>query len=134
MKKLLFVFLATFLTTTVLQAQEPARAIAVVNKAGWCHVCQANGGKIMKEVIPVFENSAIAFVMNDLTNDNTTEKSKMELKEKHIYKAVKKETATGVILIINTGTGKLIEKISVTEPAEKIIMALKNAVSKKEMK
>jgi hypothetical protein len=118
MKKLVFVFLVTVLATTVLQAQVPAQVIAVVNKADWCHVCQANGGKVMKEVMPVFENSAVAFVMNDLTNDNTMEKSKMELKEKNILKAVKKETATGLILIVNAGNGKLIEKISVAEPAE----------------
>jgi hypothetical protein len=133
MKKLVFVFLVTVLATSVLQAQVPAQVIAVVNKADWCHVCQANGSKLMKEVMPVFENSAVAFVMNDLTNDNTMEKSKMELKEKDILKAVKKETATGLILIVNAGNGKLIEKISVAEPAEKIIMALKNAVSKENM-
>jgi ketosteroid isomerase-like protein len=91
-------------------AQDGKKIIAVVNKADWCHICQANGEKIMKEVMPVFENTNIHFVMNDLTNDATKEKSKGMLMEYKVYGAVKKIDATGLLLLVDAETGKLLEK------------------------
>ncbi len=114
-------------------AQEGKKIVAVINKADWCNVCQANGEKLMKDVMPVFENTSIRFVMNDLTNDITKEKSKGLLMETKVYGAVKKTGATGLLLLVDAESGKLIEKISVAEPAEKLIMVLKKSAEKEMM-
>lgn len=106
-------------------AQDSKKITAVVNKAEWCPVCQLNGEKIMKEVIPVFNQSNVHFMMNDLTNDATKADSKMMLEKGKAYKAVKKTTATGLILLIDESTGKLVGKISVAEPGAKIIEMIK---------
>jgi hypothetical protein len=127
--------LVTALVITVaMKAQMTSNVVAVVNRADWCHLCQANGEKIMKEVIPAFENSAIRFVTNDLTNDGTKAKSKTLLKESMTYEAVKKVNSTGMVLLVDTETGKVINKISVAEPAAKIIETLKMSAMKVPMK
>ena len=128
--KITFLFLALLLAGFTMHAQATAKVIAVVNKADWCHVCQQNGNKMMKEVAPVFENSNILIVMNDLTNETTTKKSKQVLKEHKVYAAVKDETATGMVFLVSKETGKITGKISVAEPAAAIIAALKNAPMK----
>jgi hypothetical protein len=132
--KTAIVLVLTVFLSIVVKAQTTTKVLAVVNKADWCHVCQANGEKMMKEVMPVFENSGIRFIMNDLTNDATTEKSKDLLKENKVYDAVKKITYTGLVLLVDAETGKLTGKISVAEPAEKIIETLKMSAMKEPMK
>lgn len=106
-------------------AQEGKKVIAIINRADWCHVCQVNGEKVMKEVIPVFNESNVRFIMNDLTNDATKADSKMKLTEANVYEAVKKVNATGLLLLVDANTGKLLEKISVAEPAEKLVGVIK---------
>lgn len=127
-------FVTAFMLTASLNAQTNTKVVAVINRADWCHVCQANGEKMMKEVMPVFENSGIRFIMNDLTNDATTEKSKELLKESKVYEAVKSNTYTGLVLLVDAETGKLTGKISVAEPAQKIIETLKMSAMKEPMK
>ena len=90
-------------------AQEGKKVIAVINTANWCPVCQQNGEKVMKEVMPVFNQSNVQFVMNDMTDDASKEKSIIALKEMKIYDAVKKTTSTGLILLVDETTGKLID-------------------------
>jgi spermidine/putrescine-binding protein len=87
------VFLVTLLFSAFSgNAQQTKKVIVVVNKAGWCPVCQANGEKIMKEVIPAFNESNVMFIMNDLTNDAAKSDSKMKLDEAKVYDAVKRLT------------------------------------------
>jgi thiol-disulfide isomerase/thioredoxin len=118
--------LAAFLLSTLaVNAQESRKLIAVINKADWCAVCQATGEKMMKEVMPVFNESNVEFVMNDLTNDATKAESKMGLDKVNAYDAVKKISSTGWLLLVDAGTGKLLDKISVVEPSEKLVMAIK---------
>lgn len=107
------------------QAQSDKKMVIVVNKADWCHVCQANGEKVMKEVIPVFENTNISFVMNDLTDKTSKKNSRASLKEMKVYQAVKMEEQTGLLLLVDPASGKTVEKISVSEPADKLIMKIR---------
>ena len=107
------------------QAQSDKKMVIVVNKADWCHVCQANGEKVMKEGIPVFENTNISFVMNDLTDKTSKKNSRASLKEMKVYQAVKMEEQTGLLLLVDPASGKTVEKISVSEPADKLIMKIR---------
>lgn len=133
MKKFFTLLFAVLTFSITTKAQTATTIIAVVNKANWCHVCQANGEKMMKEVMPVFENTNVRFVMNDLTDDNSRKKSDKELKETKVAAAVKDMNATGLILLINANTGKLVDKISVAEPANTIVAKLKEVAMKEAM-
>lgn len=117
--------IAILVSANISYAQDSRKVIAVINKADWCPVCQANGEKMMKEVMPVFSESMVQFIMNDLTSESTKADSKMKLEEAKVYAAVKKINSTGWMLLIDAETGKLLEKISVAEPAEKLLMAVK---------
>lgn len=122
-------FLFVLASSFTLLAQEGKKLIAVVNKADWCHVCQANGEKIMNEVIPVFKESNVQFIVNDLTDESTKEESKKVLKDKKVFETVKKTISTGIILILDGSSGILLEKISITESADKLIETIKKQSS-----
>ena len=128
-KLLISVLLLSTLLFSVITgtAQQGRKVIAVINKADWCPVCQTNGEKMMKEIIPVFNESNVQFVMNDLTNDATKADSKMALDKVKAYDAVKKISATGWLLLVDAETGKLLEKISVAEPVEKLVKTIKQS-------
>jgi len=94
---------------------------AVINRADWCPVCQANRTKVMNKVILVCKNLNVKFVANDLTDEQPITKSTTELKKNKLFNAVKKIKSTGLILLVDTKTKKIIKQISVTKPAEEII-------------
>ena len=132
-RKVSFMLGMIIFTSIAAISQEGKKVIAVINKADWCPVCRQNGEKVMKEVMPVFNQSTIQFVMNDLTDDASKEKSKIALKEMKIYDAVKKITSTGLILLVDEATGKLIGKISVAETKEKLIETIKQSAMAEKM-
>ena len=125
--KIAALILLAFSFTIAGMAQPTKKVIAVINRADWCHVCQANGEKMMKEVMPVFKDSDIRFIMNDLTNDETKNTSKMVLEENKVYEAVKKIKSTGMLLLVDELTGKLIDKISLAEPVYKLLDAIRKS-------
>lgn len=112
---------------TSLHAQDERKIVAVINKADWCHVCQANGSRVMTDVIPVFKSSPVQFLVNDLSNDKTKMASGEKLMELKIYDAVKKINSTGLLLLVDANTGKLIDKVSIAEPTEKLIEAIRHS-------
>ncbi len=134
-KLLISVLLLSTLLFSVItgNAQDGRKVIAVINKADWCPVCQRNGEKMMKEIMPFFNESNVQFVMNDLTNDATKADSKMALNKVKAYDAVKKISATGWILLVDAETGKLLEKISVAEPVEKLVLTIKQSAMVEKM-
>ncbi|HVM88812.1 MAG TPA: hypothetical protein VMT76_11550 [Puia sp.] len=102
---------------------------AVINRADWCPVCKANGGKIMSEVMPACKNLKVQFVANDLTNDKSISASVAELKKNNLYNTVKETKATGIILLVDAKTKKLVKQISVAEPSADIIKEITAAQS-----
>ena len=126
-RKTIFILGIILFSSIVAIGQEGKKVIAVINRADWCPVCLQNGEKVMKEVMPVFNQSNVQFIMNDLTNDDTKEKSKMLLKEMKVYDAVKKTNATGLILLVDEASGKVTGKISVAESTDKLIEAIKHS-------
>ena len=97
------------------------KVYAVINKANWCPVCQANGERIMKEVMPACKDLKVKFMANDLTDDNTISKSVAELKKSKLYNSVKGTKSTGVIILVDSKTKKIVKQISVAKPSEEII-------------
>lgn len=105
------------------------KVYAVINKADWCPVCQANGARVMNEVMPACKNLKVKFMANDLTNDQSIAKSAAELKKSKVYNAVKETKSTGVILLVDAKTKKVIKQISVAKPTDEIIKEITAAQS-----
>ncbi len=112
---------AMFLSLKAQSKAAPVKVYAVINRADWCPVCRGNETRVMKEVMPAFKNTAVKFVTNDLTNDQTIANSTVALKKNKVFDAVKETQSTGVILMVNAHTKKLIKEISISEPSEQII-------------
>jgi len=120
------VFAMVFLSLSA-AAQSSAKVIAVISRADWCPVCQANGKKIMQEVIPACKNLQVHFVINDLTNDKTIARSKKILEKQDVENAVEDLKSTGVIILVDNKTKKVLQTISFAEPTDKIVQTIKAA-------
>ncbi|QSW87217.1 MULTISPECIES: hypothetical protein [Flavobacterium] len=71
------------------------KIIAVVNKANWCSVCKANGERFQNNIMP-YTTKGVAIVINDMTDKNTIEQSKENLKKSSLYKQIYKTNRKGV--------------------------------------
>lgn len=105
------------------------KVYVVINKADWCPVCQANGPRIMSEVMPACKDLNVKFVANDLTNEQTIATSTEALKKNKVFNAVKEINATGVILLVDAETKKIIKQISVNKSTEEIVKEITAAQS-----
>lgn len=86
----------------------------------------------MKDVMPmVMKNKDVKMVTNDLSDKNTTAKSKTMLEKAGIYKFAKKNPATGMLYFFNAKTKKLLSKVSLAEPNTVIKKAYMEALPKK---
>lgn len=133
-KSMLLTVLAIMGASFLLSVQAQSKTVspkvyAVINRANWCPVCQANGARVMSEVIPALKGKGVAFIANDLTDDQTIAASINTLKKNHVYDAVKEAKATGVILLVNAKTKKLVKQISVAETSKEIIKEITKAAS-----
>lgn len=125
-KSMLFAFIAilgssVFFTANAQTKSGTPKVYAVINRADWCPACQANGSKVMNEVMPACKSLNVKFVANDLTNEQTIAKSTAELKKNKLFNSVKETKSTGVILLVDAKTKKVVKEISVTKPADEII-------------
>lgn len=126
MKKTLNVLVALFAIgfTQITQAQ----VVAVINRADWCHVCEANGARIMNEVIPKYEGKEIEFAVNDLSNDKTKGLSMNKLENIGVWDLIKKEKMTGSIILIDKRNSTEISRISVAKTTAEINMAITESI------
>ncbi|MEO8236011.1 MAG: hypothetical protein ABI549_11400 [Flavobacterium sp.] len=127
--KLNLVILFTLLSISLF-AQTETKVIAVVTKADWCPTCVKNGGRVSKEILPLYQEPTIKIVVNDLTNDATKASSKSALEPFGIEKVIAKSNTTGEITLINSKTKKIISKISVAKSNDQIKKAFDEAIAK----
>ncbi|MEO6949717.1 MAG: hypothetical protein ABI123_08825 [Ginsengibacter sp.] len=107
------------------------KVIALLTKASWCPVCQANGPRFMKDVMPmVMKNKEVKMVMNDLSDKKTTAMSKSMLEKAGIYNFAEKNPATGMLYFFDGKTKDLVSKVSLAQPNEEIKKAYMEALSK----
>lgn len=131
MKKIRLIFTASLLLLgTFAFAQNNAKVIALVTKAGWCPVCKKNGDRMAKEVFSAYMGGNLKIVMNDLTDDNTKKESQKEIEANKIAEVAAKSTSTGIITLIDVKSGKVISTISVGKPTDKVKKAIDEALAK----
>lgn len=132
MKKLIFAIALVMSFSFAASAQNvQPKVIALLTKASWCPVCQANGPRFMKEVMPmVMKNKEVEMVMNDLSDKKTVAMSKGMLEKAGIYKFAQNNPATGILYFFDAKSKELISKVSLAESNEEIEKAYQEAVSK----
>jgi hypothetical protein len=132
MNKSLIVSLILLSIASFANAQnENVKVIALISSADWCGVCNANGPRLEKEVLPSFMmNKDFLIVMNDQSDEETKALSKANLEKQGIYEVAKENKSTGMIYFINPVSKKLISSISVSKSTEDIKKAFDNAIDK----
>jgi len=110
MKKV-FLFLAlSLLTLSAAFSQSNKKLVVQVARPHWCPPCRAKEGKI----IPAYSSSNdVAVVINGITNNKTKTKSNPGLQLAGVYEIAQKKLATGSIALINSVTGKIINRLHV---------------------
>ena len=107
------------------------KVIALLTEASWCPVCQANGPRFMKDVMPmVMMNKEVKMVMNDVSNYKTKAASKPILEKDGIYNFAENNPGTGVLYFIDAKTKRLLSKVSLAQTNEEIEKAYQEALSK----
>jgi hypothetical protein len=120
MKKLLVATLL-FMGIAVSGFAQQVKVIALVNKASWCPVCQANGPRFEKDIMPMaMQNKNVQIVMNDLSDDKTIASSLPMLEKAGIVSFAKKNSGTGTLYFINAKSKKIISEVSLAESDAKI--------------
>jgi hypothetical protein len=71
------------------------KVIAVVNRANWCGVCKAHGERFGNNIM-AYATKGLTIVMNDLTDETTIARSKVDLKKSSLYKTIYKTNRKGV--------------------------------------
>jgi len=131
-KKISYAVLLTVIGIVFANAQNSnPKLITLLNKAVWCHVCQANGSRVEKDLMPMLmQDKNVQLVVNDLSNKETKTTSKAMLKNAGITSFANKNTGTGMLYFIDAKSKKLISSISISEPNKEIMMTYKEALTK----
>jgi hypothetical protein len=130
MKKLLVVTLL-FMGIAISSFAQQAKVIALVNKASWCSVCQANGPRFEKDIMPMaMQNKDVQIVMNDLSDNKTKAASLPMLKKAGIASFAKKNTDTGTLYFIDAKSKKLISEVSLAKSDDEIKKVYMAALAK----
>jgi hypothetical protein len=130
MKKLLVATLL-FMGIAVSGFAQQAKVIALVNKASWCPVCQANGPRFEKDIMPMaMQNKDVQIVMNDLSDDKTKAASLPMLEKAGIASFAKKNTGTGTLYFIDAKSKKLISEVSLAKSDDEIKKVYMAALAK----
>jgi len=126
---LLFVMGLSF--TANAQKVQP-KVIALFTKASWCVVCQANGPRFMKDIMPMItENKEVKILTNDLSDNKTTTMSKRILEKAGIYDFAEKNPTTGMLYFFDANTKKLLSSVSLAQSNEDMEKAYHKALSKR---
>jgi hypothetical protein len=130
MKKLLVTTLV-FMGIAISGFAQSARVIALVNKASWCPVCQANGPRFEKDIMPMaMANKDVQIVMNDLSDAKTKAASLPMLKKAGVAGFAKENTGTGTLYFIDAKSKKLISQVSLAQSDEEIKKVFMAALAK----
>lgn len=127
-----FVSLTSFVAVNAQNGN--AKLIALLNKASWCTVCQANGPRAEKELLPaLMQEPNVQFVMNDLSNKQTKKASALLLDKAGLGSFAKENTGTGMLYFVDAKTKMLISSVSIAESNEQIMMTYQAALAKAKM-
>lgn len=108
-----------------------AKVLVLINKASWCPVCQANGPRVMKNVLSkMMMDKNYSFVMNDLSDNKTIDSSKAMLEKAGIYDFAQKNKATGMIYFFDARMKKPVDRISMAASNKDIEQAFKSVLAK----
>lgn len=130
MKKLIFATML-FMGIAISGFAQNVKVIALVNKASWCPVCQANGPRFEKDIMPMaMENKEVQIVMNDLSDDKTKAASLLMLQKTGIASFAKKNTGTGVLYFIDAKSKKMITHVSLAQSDDEIKKVYMAALAK----
>ena len=130
MKKLL-IATVLFMGLAISSFAQKAKVIALVNKASWCPVCQANGPRFEKDIMPMaMANKDVQIVMNDLSNKKTIAASLPMLKKAGLADFVKQNKMTGTLYFINADTKQLISSVSLAQSDDEIKKVFMDALTK----
>jgi predicted protein tyrosine phosphatase len=104
---------------------------ALLTKASWCVVCQANGQRFTKDIMPMIqENKEVQIIVNDLSDKKTTAMSRKALQKADIYDFAEKNPATVILFFFIYNKKTRLSSASLSDSNEEIEKAYNKALSK----
>jgi hypothetical protein len=130
MKKLFLLLTISLLSFSASFSQSGKKLVVMVTRANWCPTCRANEGKIKNELLPAYSGSNdVTILFNDVTNKRTKAKSKVALEAAGVYAIAQGEQATGLVTIINSVNGIVLQRLYVSNSVADIKKAIAEALA-----
>jgi hypothetical protein len=117
---------------STLQYQAPANGaplFAVLTKADWCSICKTNGARVTALVMSEVKNGRYELVVNDITSDASTEKSRPDIDSRGLAE-VASGASPGTITFVDPRTRLRVAEATVAHQDEEIVALTKLATSK----
>jgi hypothetical protein len=96
-----------------------APVVAILTKADWCSICQANGARVGALLQKGVQDGRYELIVNDITSDETTAKSDAVLTTKGL-KELSTGAAPGTITFVDSRTRKSVAGATVAHKDEEI--------------
>ncbi|MCC5788167.1 MAG: thioredoxin family protein [Opitutales bacterium] len=105
-------------------------AVGLIFHADWCGSCKVMDPKI-EEARKELGDASVLFVVLDHTDDNTKHQAAM-LAQKLGYSEIfnERDGKTGAMLLINTGTGEVVETVTRSDSSESIVEKVQKTLGK----
>lgn len=107
-------------------AAAKGHVVAILTKADWCSVCQANGARVGALLQKGVQEGRYDLVVNDITSDETTAKADAVLTSKGL-KELSTGAAPGTITFVDAHTRRAIAGATVAHKDEEIAALTKLA-------
>ena len=101
-------------------APKEAKVVAIVNKADWCSICKAHGGRVVTLVTENNKDGFFDVVFNDITNEETKKNSLPAIKTKGLDKVHTQVVATGLVTVYDKNSKKVLAQFTVANSDEEI--------------
>ena len=122
---ILFAVLSTALTFSAFKPANEAKVIAIVNKADWCSICKAYGGRTVATVTENNTDNYFQLIVNDITNEETKKASKPTVAKVGLEKTLDGSLAAGVMSFYDVKTKKLLAQVTVANTTEEVAATMK---------
>jgi thiol:disulfide interchange protein len=126
MKRLTFTLLfALLLTITSVFAQSNSKVVVIVNKADWCSICKAYGGRTVATFTEHNKDNYFQLIVNDVTNSDTKKASKPAIEKVGLVKTHAGTKASGLLTFYDTKTKQVLAQVTVANTEEEIAATMK---------
>ncbi|WP_162555623.1 thioredoxin [Reichenbachiella versicolor] len=124
MKKLKALLSLSFILISLVSQAQSNELYIVINEASWCKYCKANGERIHELIDKYALDHKVKVINNDMTNNETKQKSIPTLKKYGLYNYMQYQKVTAMVFVFDAKNSEIADKFPIKLENEKILKHL----------